>query len=211
MGKAPKTIPRSVIRRLTRYLTEMQSLEAGGIEWVSSADIADTLGLTSSTVRQDLSHLDFSGISKRGYSVSGLAEVLGKVLGVNAEWRMVVVGAGHLGSAIAMHDDFSRRGFNICGIFDSDHSKVGKKVGHLTIQHAREIPRVIKRHKVDIGIVAVPANAAQGVADMLIVSGIRGILNLALHHIIAPARVAVVDTRMTTSIMELAHAIKTRS
>jgi redox-sensing transcriptional repressor len=206
-----KQMPKSVLRRLTRYLVEVQNLRRDGVEWVSSQDLADTLGLTSSTVRQDLSHIAFSGISKRGYETSGLERVISRVLGADTSWTMVVVGAGNLGRALAQHEDFSRRGFTIGAIFDKDPRMIGRKVGKLVVQDIQELPRTIGAKKVDIGVIAVPDAATQAVADLLIASGIRGILNLSLAHIVAPARVAVTDSRVTASLLELSHCILSRA
>ena len=201
-------MPQSVIGRLTRYLAHVQTLCAQDIKWISSQDIADNLGLTSSTVRQDLSYLDFSGVSKKGYETRGLEKVLSEVLGADVQWKMVVVGAGNLGKALALHEEFSRRGFNIVGIFDADLKKIGRKVGDLTIMGHREIPMVISEKKVDIGVIAVPSSAAQSVADMLIMSGIKGLLNLALTHIVAPKHIPVIDSRVVASLLELSHTLK---
>lgn len=206
-GKGSKTIPPSVVRRLTKYLTQVQCMMSAGIEWVSSKALADELGLTSSTVRQDLSHLDFSGISKKGYEISKLKKVLMGVLGADKEWKTVVIGAGNLGSAIALHGELARRGFLICSIFDTDESKVGKKAGHLKISHFRDIAKVIKKESIDIGIIAVPAAAAQEVADKLIAAGVKGLLNLSLTHIAVPQGVSVIDARMVSSLLELTHAV----
>jgi len=159
-------------------------------------------------VRQDLSHLDFSGVSKRGYETCGLEKVLAGALGADTKWKMVVVGAGNLGKALVLHDEFSRRGFNIVAIFDADPRKIGKKVGSLTILSQREIQPVVSSRKVDIGVIAVPASAAQGVADALITAGVRGLLNLALVHIVAPGDVPVIDSRVVSSLLELSHTIK---
>jgi len=210
MANSGKAIPTSVVKRLTRYLTEVQALREAEVEWVSSQELAETLGLTSSTVRQDLSHVDFSGISRRGYRIDGLERVLVDVLGVDTTWNTVVVGAGNLGRALALHHEFSHRGFNICGIFDSDPKKVGVKVGRLAVKGMRELPTVVGEQNVQIGIIAVPDDAAQSVGDLLIASGIHGLLNLSLAHIVAPAGVAVTDSRVVASLLELAHAIKYR-
>lgn len=202
-------IPLSVIRRLTRYLTHVQGLRLEGVEWVSSKELAFALGLTSSTVRQDLSHINFAGISKRGYQTCGFHKELANVLGADTTWNMIVVGAGNLGRALALHEDFSRRGFCICGIFDNDRKKVGKRVGSLRVQHLRKMPAFVKKSRVDIGVIAVPGAAAQSVADFLILSRVKGILNMTLTHLVAPRHVAVIDSRITASLMELSHAIKT--
>lgn len=210
MTETHKCLPPSVIRRLTKYLTHIQVLQTQGVEWVSSQELATNLGLTSSTVRQDLSHVDFSGISRRGYEIGGLCAVLSKVLGADTVWNMIVVGGGNLGRALALHEEFSRRGFNICAIFDNDEKKVGKKIGRLTVQHTHALPSVIRTSKIDVAVIAVPAAAAQGVTDILIASRVRGILNMAQTHIVTPHRVPVVDVRIVASLQELAHAINRR-
>jgi redox-sensing transcriptional repressor len=201
-------MPSSVVHRMTKYLAHLQVLLARGVEWVSSQELAESLGLTSSTVRQDLSHLDFSGISKKGYAVDGLRKELERIMGADKVWNTVVVGAGNLGSALALHEDFARHGFALRGVFDADPKKVGRRFGACVVQPMDELPVIIGEKHVDIGIIAVPASAAQRVADILIASGIRGLLNLTLTHVIAPQRVAVVDARVVASLQELAHSIK---
>ena len=202
-------IPPSVVRRLTEYMAFTQAFgNENGDQWVSSQELAQALGFTSSTVRQDLSHIDFSGISKRGYHVKGLLGVLEDTLGANTVWQLVVVGAGNLGLAIAQNDDFRERGYNIIGVFDNDTAKVGRQIGALKVQHASSIKDFVTENRVDIGIVAVPAVAAQAVADVLIASGVRGILNLSLSHIITPGNVPVIEARLTCSLLELSHRIK---
>jgi len=208
MKELRKNIPSSVLKRLTHYYAYVQELRDHGMAWVSSQHIAERLGLTSSTVRQDLSHIDFSGISQRGYDTAGFQKALCSVLGADVRWKLVVVGAGNLGQALSLHGEFARRGFNICGIFDSDTRKIGKKVGSSVIRNVRELGGVVGHEKVDIGVIAVPSSVAQGVADLLVASGISGILNLTFAHIIAPARVSVVETRIVAGLLELSHAIK---
>lgn len=202
------SIPPAVVKRLTKYLAYVQQCCSEGVEWVSSMEVAQSLGLTSSTVRQDLSHVDFYGVSKRGYATEGLRRVLADMLGADQGWRLVVVGAGHLGQALAQHEEFQRRGLTICAIFDNDRRKMGTKVGKLSVQSVSSMPAFISQNGVQIGIIAVPAQAAQYVADLLIASGIGGILNLSLAHIVSPRSVPVIDSRVVSSLLELTHAIK---
>jgi redox-sensing transcriptional repressor len=204
-------IPRSAVKRLTSYLTQVQRMMEKETEWVSSQELAVKLGLTSSTVRQDLSHVDFSGTSKKGYRTQLLEQALIRTLGADRTWNAVVVGAGNLGRALARHSEFMRHGFRICGVFDSDPAKIGKKVGSLSIRDWRELPKAIREGQIELGIIAVPSQAAQSVADLMIASGVRGILNLALAHVITPERVPVVDSRIVSSLLELSHAVKSRS
>jgi redox-sensing transcriptional repressor len=208
--KTTKTMPPSVVQRLTRYLTQVQNRIKQGKEWISSSELAAELGLTSSTVRQDLSYLDFSGISKKGYEVAKLQKVLMGVLGADKEWKTVVIGAGNLGRAIALHGELARRGFVIAAILDTDERKVGKKAGPLKVQHLRDVSRIVKKDKIDIGIIAVPAVAAQEVADKLVGAGVKGLLNLSLTHISVPAGVSLIDARMVASLLELTHSIMSK-
>jgi redox-sensing transcriptional repressor len=206
--KLPARIPPTVVRRLPKYLAHAQRLRQTGVEWVSSAELGEALGLTSSTVRQDLSHIDFYGISKRGYSTAGLESSLAQTLGADHEVSCVLVGAGNLGRALAQHEEFARQGFRICGIFDAHPAVIGKKVGKLVVQGMDELPAVVCGQDVDIGIVTVPHGAAQRVSDQLILAGVRGLLNLTSAHLIVPKKVPVVDARVVASLRELAYAVK---
>ncbi len=207
-NRAPNDIPASVVRRFPKYYAYVQRRRRDGGEWVSSQDLGEALGLTSSTVRQDLSHVDFSGISKRGYSTVGLEHVLARVLGADQELRVVIVGAGNLGRALALHGEFAGKGYRIVGIFDSSPRLAGRTVGTLTIQPMKDLAAAVKRRKADIGIIAVPSESAQSVADQLVLSRIRGLLNLAHVHLLVPRRVSVVDTRIVASLQELSYAIR---
>ena len=206
-------IPLPVIRRLTKYLAHLRllNLRNDKREWVSSRELAESVGLTDSTVRQDFSHLDFSGRGKRGYEVGGLEKILTKVLGLDGCSNVIIVGAGNLGRALALHEDFRRRGFNICAILDSDANLFGRKVGHLVVQSMDALRDVVRNQGIDIGIIAVPASAAQEVARELAAAGVRGVLNLACAHVTTPQDVAVVDARIVESLQELSCAIRMRA
>ena len=209
MSETPETvIPISVIRRLPKYLTVAKQLRAEGVEWVSSDALAEALALTSSTVRQDISHIDFQGISKKGYSTAGLETVLTHTLGADQESICIVIGAGNLGRALATHEEFARQGFRICEVFDNHPAVIGEKIGRFVVRDVNNLPEFVSRHKVEIGMIAVPHDAAQTVADRLIIAGIKGVLNLTTAHITVPAGVALVDARITASLRELAYILK---
>ncbi|MBN2302672.1 MAG: redox-sensing transcriptional repressor Rex [Lentisphaerae bacterium] len=203
------SIPGAVVSRLTKYLTHAQVLRGEGVQWVSSSELGEELGLTSATVRKDLAHVSVGGITNRGYEVTVLCDALLSFLGVDVGWNAIVVGAGNLGKALALHGELFRHGFAICGVFDSDGRKVGMRVGGLTVRPMSELAATIHDERVDIGVIAVPAAAAQSVADLLIISGIRGLLNLSLIHIVAPSNVPVVDGRLVARMLELGHAVRT--
>jgi redox-sensing transcriptional repressor len=211
LEQAHTKIPASVVKRLPKYLSYTQRLRREGVAWVSSMDLGEALGLTSSTVRQDLSHIDFYGVSKRGYSTAGLETALAESLGADREICVVVVGAGNMGRALLLHDEFMRQSFKMCGIFDSDSQLFGEKVGKLLVQGMDKLPETVCGRDVDIGVIAVPQQAAQEVADHLILAGVRGILNMTAAHIVAPKKVPVVDARIVASLQELAYAIKTEA
>jgi len=207
MSTLKKTISPSVVKRLPRYFSYVQALSANGIEWVSSSELAGQLGLTSSTVRQDFSCFDFSGISKRGYEVSGLQKMLADILGADTVWKIVVVGAGNLGRALALHEEFVRRGFDIVGIFDADSKKQGTKIGGLDVMPMDMLKGVVEKHHVTMGIIAVPDEAAQTVADLLVDAGVKGLLNMAMSHIVVPDRISVADSRIVASLQQLSHCV----
>ena len=202
-------MPAPVLKRLPKYLSHAQKLWRQGVEWVSSLELAEALGLTSSTVRQDLSHIDFYGVSKRGYATAGLITALAEALGANRELRALVVGAGNMGRALVLHEEFLRQGFRICAIFDNSAEVIGEQVGALRVQPMEALADTVRAQDVAIGIIAVPPPAAQEVADLLIVAGIRGILNVTSANVLAPKGVHVVEARIVASLQELAYAIKT--
>jgi redox-sensing transcriptional repressor len=203
--------PEPVVRRLPRYLIHVRELRKLGVEWISSQRMAEALGLTSSTVRQDLSHLDLTGVAKRGYETGRLEEVLRVMLVGQTTHRAVIVGAGYLGCALALHGDLSRHEFLVCGIFDKDPEIVGTKVGELSIRPMDALKTVVRKRRVELGIVAVPASAAQSVADLLTEAGVQGILNLAYVHLRVPPGVVVVDARLLASLQQLAYAVRAQN
>lgn len=205
----PRKLPEPVIRRLPRYLIDVQELQASGATWVSSIELGRALGLTSSTVRQDLSHLDLEGVSKRGYEIGKLISALVRELGANRRHRVVIVGAGFLGSAIALHADLGRYGFQVSALLDVNPEILGASVGRLQVQPVSVLPQIVERERIDIGIIAVPAAEAQSVADELVAAGVKALLNLALVQLKVPENIQVVDERIVVRLQELAYVMRT--
>jgi redox-sensing transcriptional repressor len=176
-------IPDVVIDRLPEYARVLATLEAQGREVVSSQEIGDALrrpGRTSAAqVRKDLSYFGRFGKQGRGYNVRKLLEELRRILGLNRQWSMALVGTGRLGMAIIGYEGFEPQGFRIVHAFDSDNSMIGKKIAGLAIKSTDAIETVLAEQPVDIGIVAVPAETAQKVIDRLVACGVRAILNYA--------------------------------
>ncbi len=209
--KTGRGIPGVVVSRLTKYLTCSQGFRREGAEWVSSRDIADALGITAATVRRDLARLDVGGVTNRGYATARLHSGLVEFLGADVGWTAVVVGAGNLGKALALHGNLARLGIRVCGIFDTDGRKIGKKVGTLVVRGMSEMPTMIHEEEVDIGVLAVPDAAAQAVADVMILAGVRGIFNLSFIHVVVPGNLKMVEGRLVAGMLELGHAIKRAS
>jgi len=201
-------IPVPVVRRLPRYLIYVRELQETGTEWVSSMELAQALVLTSSTVRQDLSHLDMRGVSKRGYFIKDLERVLVDTLGGSRRYSVVVIGTGKLGGAIAQHGNLERNGFDVKAVLDSDPKLVRKKVGAFQVRPMSELPAVVAEERIEMGIIAVPAEFAQEVADELMGVGIKALLNLALVQLTVPDHVRVTDIRVVVGLQELAYGLQ---
>jgi redox-sensing transcriptional repressor len=203
-----KSIPYPVIQRLAKYLLHVKGLRRRDVAYTFSHEIAECFGITSQTVRGDLSYLHFSGKPKKGYNTAELEKALLTVLGMKNEKRAVIIGAGNIGRGMILHKEFLKFGFNICAIFDSSERLIGERVGCFKIKSMDLLPQVIKEKDIKIGIIAVPPDYTQKVADQLIAAGIRGILNFAESHLSVPERVAVTNIHIVSSLLELSALMK---
>ncbi len=167
------------IERLSTYIKCLRAMKKDGILTASSADIAATTGVNAAQFRKDLSYFGEFGTPGRGYNVEQLQEHLSNIMGLREEHRVLLVGAGNLGSALAGYSGFKERGFEIVAVFDSDPAKIGTKIGDLEVIDVDILPKVNAELKADVGIVAVPASAAQAVVDRLVAGGVKAILNFA--------------------------------
>lgn len=189
--KLSKTIPDIVIGRLPLYLRALTRLQQDGFEVTSSHELGKRLGISSAQIRKDLSHFGGFGKQGTGYQINFLVDKLREVLQVNQEWKVAVVGAGNLGSAISSYRGFEDRGFKIAWVFDANPEKVGSKIDGFTVQPIHDIEQVVSDNNVKIAMIAVPAQHAQEVADLLVKAGIRAILNYAPININVPSGVMV--------------------
>lgn len=172
-------IPEVVVNRLPVYARALAELAADGESVVSSQALGERLDVTPAQIRKDLSYFGRFGKQGRGYNVHGLLAKLQEILGLDRQWRVCVVGVGRLGQAIAEYGGFEPQGFQIVAAFDSDVQKVGTRLGKTTVRHTDDLDGFLRQNHVDIGVVAVPAHAAQQVTDRLVNGGIRAILNYA--------------------------------
>src|SRR5438309_11328570 len=178
-------IPEMTIRRLSLYTRCLVQLEEDGIKTISSQALAERFNLNSAQVRKDLAYFGEFGVRGIGYYVSGLKAELQKILNLDREWAVVLVGYGHLGSALFRYKGFGRQGFRIVAIVDDDPAKTGREVDHVPVIASRDMAREIKARGAHMALVAVPAESAQTVTDQLVAAGVRAILNF------APARIKV--------------------
>lgn len=201
-------IPEMTIRRLSVYTRCLQQLEEDVIKTISSQDLAERFNLNSAQVRKDLAYFGEFGVRGIGYYVSGLKAELQKILGLDREWQVALVGFGNLGSALVNYKGFARQGFHISAIFDEDPAKAGRSAGGIPILPLRELPREAKAKNLQIGIVAVPAEMAQMVVDRLVAAGIKAILNFAPVRLKVPrdARLKNVDLSIELETLSFALA-----
>jgi redox-sensing transcriptional repressor len=184
-------IPDIVIGRLPVYLRTLKLLAAEGHEVASSQELGERLGISSAQIRKDLSHFGDFGKQGTGYQISYLIEQLRQILQVNREWGVIIVGAGHVGQALANYRDFPDHGFKIVAIFDSDPAKIGMKISDLVIQDVNDVPVVLREHHIKIAMLATPAEAAQEIVNMLVGYGVQSILNYAPINLSVPDGVQV--------------------
>jgi len=186
----------------------LEDLETEGQRTVSSQGLAHQSGVTSAQVRKDLSYFGNFGKRGLGYSVARLRKEIRLILGLNRRWKVALVGAGNIGSALFAYKEFRRQGFDIAGVFDVSPDRVGLRWRDLTIRHVDELPAEVERLGIQIGVIAVPARAAQLVADRLLAAGVRGILNFAHRRIQVPPTVAMRTVNLSIELESLSFAIK---
>jgi redox-sensing transcriptional repressor len=193
MEAKPK-IPRPTVKRLSLYFREVGSLVAAGRRTISSKQLGSALGLTGAQVRKDLAFFGQLGHPGVGYEIARLYDHLRQVLGRDRTWNAALVGVGNIGRALLAYQRFAQEDFHITAVFDSSDGAIGCEYGGRTVHGMNDMPALVRDHDIKLGIVAVPAEAAQQVADALIESGVTGILNF------APRRLDVEDTISVTSV-----------
>lgn len=197
-------IPKATVVRLPRYLRLLEDLAASK-DVVSSEELAAAAGANAANVRRDLSHLDFHGVRGIGYSVAELKARIRQELGIAERQRVAILGAGNLGRALANYGGLSRRGFDVVALYDTDVRKIGSKVGSITIQDLDLLDGDCTSKSFEIAILAVPAVAAQQVADRLVEHGIRSILNFAPVRVNVPEKVSVRQVDLSMELQVLSY------
>jgi redox-sensing transcriptional repressor len=201
----PMKIPERTVTRLSIYLRCLEELESGGVGSISSREMAERFGLNSAQVRKDLAYFGQFGVRGLGYYVAELKHNLERILGLKQDWEVVLVGVGNLGSALIAYKGFQARGFKIGVAFDADPAKVGMVVGDVPVIDLGKLVQSVRRKKVKIGILAVPATGAQSVADLLVEAGVTAILNFAPTQLTVPEGVKVQNVDLSVLLKTLSY------
>ncbi|MGZ4625383.1 MAG: redox-sensing transcriptional repressor Rex [Kineosporiaceae bacterium] len=197
-------IPDATVARLPVYLRALTVLAADGVDTVSSEELAAAAGVGSAKLRKDLSHLGSYGTRGVGYDVEYLVYQISRQLGLTQDWRVVIVGVGNLGHALANYGGFASRGFTVAALLDADDRRIGERIAGLVVRSVAQLEQVVREHVVHIGVVATPAESAQDVCDRLVAAGITSVLNFAPCVLDVPDHVMVRKVDLSTELQILA-------
>lgn len=201
-------IPEATVSRLSVYSRYLTEVEKQGIVSISSGEIAEGVGGTPAQVRKDLAYFGEFGTRGVGYNVKQLNQEIMNILGLTKRWNVILIGAGNLGSALSQYRGFRERGFQVIGVFDNDLNKVGLKLNGLPIYAINQMADFIEKNDVSIGIIAVPAEYAQDIADLLVDTNIKGILNFAPVVLTIPEDVEIRNVDLTVNLEVLTYNIE---
>ena len=199
-----RKIPDETVRRMPFYLRGVRILSSNGHSSICSKSLAEYLGTNDWQIRKDFSYFGDFGKPGVGYDAAKLEKRISKILNLISDHSVVLVGAGNLGSAILTFNGFGQYGFNIIAAFDNDAKKIGKKRGEVVIEDVSKIAK-LKRRKVNLGIISVPASAAQDIADALVAAGIKGLLNFAPVRIDVPKKIKVITIDIAIELARLPY------
>lgn len=203
-----KYISISVIKRLPRYYRFLGILKNAGMVRISSRELADRMGLSASQIRQDLNCFGGFGQQGYGYNIESLRNEIGKILGVDAGLKTILIGAGNLGRALAVQMDFEQRGFNLIGIFDKNEALAGQVLRGLPIRSAADIEDFCKENGVEVAILCIPYNESVENIDLYMSCGIKGYWNFSHYNINEKYPRAIVENmHFNDSLMTLCYQV----
>lgn len=205
---SPESVPpKAVVSRMSLYLRELQHFIRDGKETTSSTKLGERLGVTDAQVRKDLAYFGQFGYPGIGYRCQELVDEIKSILGTDRDWRVAIVGLGNLGTALLGHRGFERQGFHVIAGFDVDQRKIGNRILDVPIHGFAELAEVVKRERIKLGIIAVPAPEAQNAVDQLVGAGVVGILNFAPVTISLPSHVSLVAVDLAIELEQLSFAV----
>ena len=203
-----KMAPKAVVGRVSLYLRQLEAYQRQGCTTISSSQLGDPLSIKNAQVRKDLAFFGQFGHPGIGYRIDELIDALRHILGIDHDWPLALVGLGNLGRALLKYRGFKSRGFHIVALFDNDESKIGLNFDGLNVEPIESLRKVVAMRNIRLGILAVPAEAAQRVTDLLVAAGIRGILNFAPMPISVPSHVNLVGVDLSIQLENLAYKVQ---
>ena len=209
--KKQAKISNAVIKRLPRYRRYLKELRKKGVDKISSNEFSTLIGYTASQIRQDLNNFGGFGQQGYGYSVDGLYHEISAILGLDKQYKMVVVGAGNLGQAIVNHTYYYKSGFIVSAIFEVNPKLIGLRINDIEVMDYENIVEYVEENEIDIGIICTTMDAAQEVADKLCFAGVKGLWNFAPVDIETPGHVAIENVHLTDSLYSLTISMGRRS
>lgn len=205
MKKKKSKVSNAVIRRLPRYRRYLRELQKKGVEKISSNNFSKLIGYTASQIRQDLNNFGDFGQQGYGYSVDGLYDEISAILGLDHEYKMVLVGAGNLGQAISKYAQNFNNDFELCAAFEINPELIGKKLENVPILDYQDLEWYVRDHHIDIGIICVNRGNAQEVVDRLARAGAKGVWNFALVDLQVPEGMALESVHLADSLHSLTY------
>lgn len=206
----PKSVPKAVVSRLSLYLRELRHLLREGDATVSSSQLGRLLGFTDAQVRKDLAYFGHFGHPGVGYRCDELIAAIRSILGTDREWTVAMVGVGNLGQALLGYRGFASQGFKIVAAFDVEAGKLGQMLSGVPVLPLEQLENTVREEQVNLGLIAVPAEAAQGVADRLVNAGVSGILNFAPVTLSLPDHISLVGVDLATELEQLCFSVANR-
>lgn len=200
-------ISMAVVRRLPKYYRYLGELLRRDIDRISSKELSEKIGFTASQIRQDLNNFGDFGQQGYGYNVKELHKEISKILGLYKEYNTVIVGAGNLGQALANYSGFAKQGFHLRSIFDKNPKLIGLRINDIEIKDIDMLPEFIENNSIDIGILCLPKNSAQEVANVFIEKKVPGIWNFAPADLEVPEEIAVENVHLSESLMILSYRL----
>lgn len=202
-----KNISMAVIKRLPKYHRYLQELMRNDVDRISSKELGEKIGFTASQIRQDLNCFGDFGQQGYGYNVSALYKEISLILGLNKDYKTVIVGAGNIGQAIANYSRFSELGLFLQGIFDANPKLTGLRMMGIEIQDIDNMESFLQTNEIDIGMICVPRINAQKVCDVLVAGGVKGIWNFAPVDLVVPEDVIVENVHLSESLLTLIYLL----
>lgn len=209
-GRIPEIVPKAVVSRLSLYLRELSHLIREGQETISSTQLGSRLGLTDAQIRKDLAYFGQFGYPGIGYRCEELVAEIRQILGTDRAWRVGIVGLGNLGTALLGHGGFADQGFKVAAAFEVDPARLAEETTGVPIYHFDKLAEIVKKEDIRLGILAVPAAAAQTVADAMVEAGVEGIMNFAPVTISIPSTVSKVAVDLAIELEQLSFAVVNR-